>query len=308
MTLPGTISFDGRRVLLKYHRLLSGNGVHPPNSLPALRELLDGGAQVIEFDVTAITGGEYLLIHDDTLDRETTGTGPARTLTPDAVKRLRLRGSEEAPALLSEVSGVLAAHRRSVKVQVDLKDQEPLSVDEARVFLRAIDPLRSNPQLAVVVGCLGDWNLRLLRRLDAALAVGLDFALYLDAPVPEFPRLPMRENVHGYLDDHPLGYRRGIPVRDYLLDRIESLCRLIPGAVEVYLRLEFIAQARRDGVNPVEIVRSTLGDILIDGWTLNADNPQAETMLRLLLESGVGQVTTDTPVQLAALLGQGTAR
>lgn len=97
-------------------------------------------------------------------------------------------------------------------------------------------------------------------------------------------------------------------MRDYLLDRIESLCRLIPGAVEVYLRLEFIAQARRDGVNPVEIVRSTLGDILIDGWTLNADNPQAETMLRLLLESGVGQVTTDTPVQLAALLGQGTAR
>jgi hypothetical protein len=113
------------------------------------------------------------------------------------------------------------------------------------------------------------------------------------------------DGMHGYLDDHPLGYRKGTAVRDYLLDRVESLCRLVPGAVEVYLRLEFIEQAMNDGVNPVEVVRRTLGDILIDGWTLNADNPQAETMLRLLLESGVGQVTTDTPVQLAALLGQG---
>lgn len=308
MTLPGSLSFAGRRVLLKYHRLLSGTGAHPPNSLSALRELLDGGAEVIEFDVTAIAGHEYLLIHDDTLDRETTGSGPARPLTASGVKRLRLRGSEEPPALLSDVTAILASYGRRLKVQVDLKDQNPLSVEEAQIFLRAVEPLRANSRLTVVVGCLGDWNLRLLRRLDAALPVGLDFALYLDAPVDEFPRLPLRENVHGYLDDHPLGYRRGVGVRDYLADRIESLCHLVPGAVEVYLRLDLIAQATKDGVNPVELIRRTLGDVLVDGWTLNADHPKAASMLRLLLESGVGQVTTDTPVQLAALLGQGAPR
>lgn len=308
MTLPGALSHAGRRILLKYHRLLSGTGAHPPNSLSALHEVLDGGAEVIEFDATAIAGNDYLLLHDDTLERETTGGGRPRGLTPAAVKALRLRGRNEPPALLSEVGAVLRAHRRPVKVQVDLKDADPMSREEANRFLRAIDPLRSNPHLTVVVGCLGDWTLRLLRRLDPALRVGLDFLLYLDAPVPEFPRLPLRENVFGYLDDHPLGYRAGMSVRDYLTDRIETLCRLIPDPVEVYLRLEFVAQAMRDGVNPVEVVRGALGDVLVDVWTLNADHPQAEQLLRLVLESGAGQVSTDTAVQLTAMAGPAGVR
>lgn len=308
MTLPGALSHGGRRVLLKYHRLLSGTGAHPPNSLSALREVLDGGAEVIEFDAAAIAGDDYLLLHDETLDRETTGSGRPRGLTPAAVKALRLRGRDEPPVLLSEAASVLAAHRRPVKVQVDLKDADPMSREEAARFLRALDPLRANPRLTVVVGCLGDWNLRLLRRLDPALRIGLDFLLYLDAPVPEFPRLPLRQNVFGYLDDHPLGYRTGMSVRDYLADRIETLCHLVRDPVEVYLRLEFVAQAMGDGVNPVEVVREALGDILVDVWTLNAETAQAEQLLRLVLESGAGQVTSDTAVQLASMLGQRAAR
>jgi len=301
MTLPGHLTFGGRRMLLKYHRLLSGTGAHPPNSLSALRELLDGGAEAIEFDVHAIGGGDYLLVHDETLDRETTGTGPVAASTPASVKNLRLRGWDEAPALLSEVARILAEHRRPVKVQVDFKDQRPLPAKEVQSFLRAIEPLRANSNLSVVVGCLGDWNLRTLRRLDSHLALGLDFLLYLDAPMPgEFPCLPLRVNVYGYLDDHPLGYMRLVPTRDYLEDRIESLCHLVPGAVEVYLRLDFIIQAHSDGINPVDVVRRALGSVLIDGWTLNADHPQTPEMLRALSVNGVDQITTDTAVQLAA--------
>lgn len=300
MTLPGSLTHNGRRVLLKYHQLLSGSGAYPPDSLSALRETLDGGAEVIEFDVRAIAGGDYLLIHDGTLDRETTGSGPVRPVTSAAAKRLRLRGSDEPPALFSEVAPILAALRRPVKVQIDLKDEVPLEADEVRRLLRAIAPLRANSRLRVV-GCRGDWNLRTLQRLDPTLAVGLDFALYLDAPEPEFPRLLLRVNVYGYLDDHPLGYVQILPARDYLEDRVESLCTLVPGAVEVYLHMEFIQRALADGVNPVEIVRRRLGTVLVDGWTLNADHPHAAEMLQMLLRAGVDQITTNTAVQLAAL-------
>lgn len=208
----------------------------------------------------------------------------------------------EPVAFLTDVTSVLAAVRRSVKVQVDLKDQYPLSRDEARRFLRAIDPLRANAHLKVVVGCLGDWNLRTLRRLDPSLSVGLDFALYLDAAVPEFPRLPMRVNVYGYLDDYPLGYRPGMPVHEYLEDRVESLCHLLPGAEEVYLRVELILHMIADGLNPVEIIRRQLGRVLIDGWTLNADSTETARTLQAVLDVGVDQITTDTAVQLAALI------
>lgn len=302
MTLPGAIAHGSRRVLLKYHRLLSGSSLHPPNSVSALRELLAGGVEVIEFDVHAIADGAYVLNHDDTFDGETTGTGAVRGATPAVVKAISLKGSREPPALLSEVTDILAAHRRPLKVQVDLKDQMPLEAGEVARLLRAIEPMRANTHLHVIVGCLGDWNLRTLRRLDSSLALGLDFALYLDVPEPEFPRLPLRVNVYGYLDDHPLGYVQTLSTRDYLVDRIESLCALVPGAVEVYLRMEFIQRALADGVNPVEIVRRRLGAVLVDGWTLNADHLRAAAMLQMLLQAGVDQITTDTAVQIAALM------
>jgi glycerophosphoryl diester phosphodiesterase len=271
--------------------------------------MLDGGAEVIEFDVHALADGHYVLIHDDTLEGATNGTGAVRSGTAASVKTLRLRGSDETPALLADVVPLLAGHRRPLKVQVDLKDTFPLSAEQARHFLRAVAPLRENRQLAVVVGCLGDWNLRTLRRLDPALAVGVDILLYLDVPVPEFPRLPLRVNVYGYLDDHPLGYLpTAMSVREYLEDRVESLCTLVPDAEEVYLRAEFILRALGDGLNPVEVIRRRFGKaVLVDAWTLNAGQPRAAESLRSLLHSGVDQITTDTALALGTLL-EGDAR
>lgn len=302
MQLPAGALYNGRKILFKYHRLLTGRGRHPPNSLSALEEVVRDGAEAIEFDIHALSGGDYVFVHDEQLDRETTGTGPVAACTAAAAKLLRLRGSDEPPALLSEASALLHDVTRPMKVQVDLKDQYPLSGEESRRLLRALEPLRANPRLRVVLGCLADWNLRTLRRMDAELHVGLDFAWYLDVVGEEFPGLPTRVNAYGYLDDHPLGYRRVMPARDYLEDRITALCGLVPGVVEVYLRKELIHQAMADGCNPVQVIRIALGDVVVDGWTVNADDPDAGTHLAAMLEAGVDQITTDTAVQLAAMI------
>ncbi len=297
----------GLTILLKHHRLLSGSGRHPPNSLSALDEVLHQGAAAIEFDIHAIGDGDYLLVHDHALDRETTGHGPVASMTSAPSKALRLKGWNEPPALLSEVAATLRRCNRPLKVQVDLKHEFPLSQDEARQLLRALEPVRSNARLRVVVGCLADWNLRTLHRLDPSLLLGLDFFLYLDACVDEPRRLPTRVGAYGYLDDHPLAWERRVPAREYLEDRIESLCGLVPNPVEVYLRKEFVRQALADGCNPVETVRRALGAVVVDAWILNADEPQASTQLRALLEAGVDQITTDTALQLPALLSPGRA-
>lgn len=302
MRLPPSVTYKGRPILFKYHRLLSGRGRRPPNSLSALQEVIAEGAEAIEFDVHALNGGDYLFVHDETLDRETTGSGAVAACTAREAKSLRLRGSDEPPALLSEAVVLLRDVTRTMKVQVDLKDQYPLGDEQARRLLRALEPLRTNTSLRVVVGCLADWNLRMLRRIDSTLLLGLDFAWYLDAVVDEFPRLPVRENVYGYLDDHALGFRRAMPVRDYLEDRIVTLCALVRGPSEIYLRKEFIHQAVADGCNPVQIARRELGKIVVDGWTLNAGDRDAETHLMAMLEAGVDQITTDTAVQLASMI------
>lgn len=308
--LPGRLYFHGRPVLLKYHSLMSGNHDHPPNSHSALCAVLEGGAEVIEFDVGLRSDGGFALLHDPYLERETTGLGLLRQADADVLRGAYLRGSNEPVALLEDVAGVLAGVRRPIKVQVDLKESLPLGPEEGRALLRAIEPMRSNTHLHVVMGCLADWNLRLLRRLDPSVDVGVDPAYYLDvaveggsdAPLEILAGLPQRLNAYGYLDDHPLGYRRLLPIEAYLRDRLEALIQAVPQAVEFYLRKEFVLKALSDGFNPVAFVLEQRPDALVDVWTLNSWEPGSRDVLLRLLEAGAGQVTTDTAVHLAAMI------
>lgn len=296
----GHLVYHGRNVLLKYHRLLSGVHPHPPNSVAALRRVLADGAEVVEFDTRLARDETFVLIHDAALERETGGRGPVRGVTAAQFKALRLRDSDEPAAALADAVDVLREVGRPLKVQVDLKEAAPITSEAATLLLRALAPLRDNPRIAVVVGCMGDWNLRLLRRLDPDLAVGLDFGYYLDAPVDNAVRLPVRINAYGYLDDHPLGYRRQLPVRAYLEDRMDVLLNLVPGASEFYVRKEFLLQALADGVNPVALIHARRPDALVDVWTLYAQEPDLERVLRTVLEAGVDQITSADPALLLA--------
>lgn len=294
----GHLVYKGRKVLLKYHRLLSGVHPHPPNSVAALRRVLADGAEVVEFDIGLTQDEQFVLIHDASLERETSGRGRLGQVTESQFKALRLRDSDEPAATLADVIGILRDVDRPLKVQVDLKEATPISPEAATRLLQAVATLRENPRISVVVGCMGDWNLRLLRRLDPGLAVGLDFGYYLDAPVDGLVRLPMRINAYGYLDDHPLGYRRLLSARAYLEDRLEVLLNLVPGAAEVYVRKEFLLQALADGVNPIAFIHDCKPGTAVDVWTLYAHEPTLERVLLAALEAGADQISSPTSALL----------
>jgi glycerophosphoryl diester phosphodiesterase len=299
---PGHLVYKGRKVLLKYHRLLSGVHPHPPNSLAALRQVLADGAEVVEFDVGQTLDQKFVLLHDSTLERETSGRGPLGQVTEAQFKRLLLRDSVEPTATLAEVAGLLRGVQRPLKVQVDLKELEPISPDVAELLLQTMAPMRENPRVSVVVGCMGDWNLRILGRLDRGLAVGLDFAYYLDAPVDGLIRWPSRLNAYGYLDDHPLGYRRLLSPKAYLEDRMEVLLGLVAGATEFYIRKEFLLQALADGVNPIQFVHERKPRSLVDVWTLYAHEPNLERVLLSALDAGADQISSPSCALIADVL------
>jgi glycerophosphoryl diester phosphodiesterase len=304
VSLPAQLWHDGKAVLLKYHKFNSGLELHPPNGLAALEHVLEGGVSVIECDIAALADETLVLMHDETLERETTGVGPVASIGVAAFKALCLRGSEEPPATLVEVVERLRVHEGSLKVQIDVKAALPLAEAAATQLLRALEPLRERPQLQLVFGCLGDWNLRMLRRLDPGVGLGFDPAFHLHAPVPgpePFMMLPTRVNAYGYVDDHPLGHRRVMPAAGYLRARFEELVQHVPGAVEYYLHRGFVTQALDDGFDPIRFIQRETG-ALVDVWTLNRWDAGIETELPALLAAGADQITTDSAVLLAAML------
>ncbi|HKX17783.1 MAG TPA: glycerophosphodiester phosphodiesterase family protein [bacterium] len=294
----GHLPYRGRRVLLKYHRLLNGRHTHPPNSVAALRCVLAGGAEVVEFDVRLTRDEKFVLIHDTDLASETSGRGSLRGVTEAQFKTLRLRGSDEPAATLADVAEILRLVDRPVKVQIDLKEAAPITPEIAAALLRTIAPIRNQSPASVVVGSMGDWNLRLLRRLDPELAVGLDFGSYLDVPMDGAAGIPRRINAYGYVDDHPLGRHRLMPIGTYLENRLDVLLNLVPGAREVYVRKELLLQALADGVNPIAFIHDRSPGALVDVWTLHADEPEIDRLLLTALESGADQITSPDPARL----------
>ena len=60
----------------------------PENTLEGFREAAAQGAQWVEFDVGLSADGQCFVLHDDTLDRTTSGKGPAHLKTIAELKAL----------------------------------------------------------------------------------------------------------------------------------------------------------------------------------------------------------------------------
>jgi len=100
----------------------------PENSLTAFRGAIAGGAQLLELDVHLTADGEVAVIHDPTLDRTTTGTGPLARCSADDLRRARLRGpdgavTEDCVPTLGEVLAV--AVPAGVGLLVEIKTPGP---------------------------------------------------------------------------------------------------------------------------------------------------------------------------------------
>ncbi len=95
----------------------AGQGVQPPNTLPALATAVSMGADILEVDVQRTKDGILVLLHDDTLDRTTNISGAIAEMTwaevsqarADTVTTEALNGNIGVP----RVDVALAQHRNN---------------------------------------------------------------------------------------------------------------------------------------------------------------------------------------------------
>lgn len=111
---------------------------HAENAISTFERSILDGAVFVEMDVARTADGHLVLMHDDTVDRTTTGSGPVSQMTLEEFGSLRLVDEtgtvlEEAPPTFAEA---LAAIEGAAIAQVDLKD---VTVAEAIAGLKAAD-------------------------------------------------------------------------------------------------------------------------------------------------------------------------
>jgi len=71
----------------------------PENTLAAFAKAIELRSDAIEFDVHLSADGEIIVIHDETVDRATNGSGFVKDLSLSALKKMKIGNEHEIPTL-----------------------------------------------------------------------------------------------------------------------------------------------------------------------------------------------------------------
>ncbi|WP_421861159.1 glycerophosphodiester phosphodiesterase family protein [Oceanicaulis sp.] len=126
--------------LLQAHRTGDRPGA-AENSIGAMQASLDEGALFMEMDVAKTADGVLILMHDDTVDRTTNGSGPVNELTYAEISELQLvdvdgQVLDEGVPTFAEALTFLTGRGFA---QVDLKDTSFEEISDALVAANAVD-------------------------------------------------------------------------------------------------------------------------------------------------------------------------
>ncbi len=261
---------------LKWHKLR-----RHPGQAPFLRENLTRGLALgasMEVDIRLLACGNFVCLHDELLDEETTGTGPVGTLDAAAMAGLFMRAPDGSPTrspplLLSQVVEHIQAAPRAAgaaRLQLDLKEEHQALTATVRAhFAATVAPVASALMLSAY-----DWHaIKDLGGGVPGLALGYDPSAAAEQWDFQKPGAP------------------------------QAFCEFIAGhargAAMIYLYHRLVGRLFHGGFNIIAALHK-LG-FSVDCWTIDIGQADVAPALRLCLDAGTDQITTNSPIALADL-------
>ena len=117
---------------------------HPENTITAFKEAVRLGVQMIELDVQLTKDGYLVILHDNTVDRTTNGTGKINDLTLEEVKKLDA-GSWKSPDFKEEriptLKEALSVIPENIWINVHLKGGAEMGTKVAQTL---VDQMKEN--------------------------------------------------------------------------------------------------------------------------------------------------------------------
>jgi glycerophosphoryl diester phosphodiesterase len=218
----------------------------PENSLTAFRGALAGGAQLVELDVHLTADGEVAVIHDPTLDRTTSGTGPLERCTAGDLRRARLRGpdgalTDDCVPTLGEVLALVAPAGAGLLIEIKTPGEAVTYTRHGDRVERAAGRLGRCVILAFNPAVVSQVR-RLAPRTPTALLVDRHVA---EAGVPPMDAVDWARDagvtflgLHHSLCDTPLvaaAHRLGIAVGVFTVNDAATRDRLVAAGVDVII-------------------------------------------------------------------------
>jgi glycerophosphoryl diester phosphodiesterase len=180
-------------VLVIAHRGASGHA--PENTLSAFRKALAMGATFIETDLQLSRDARFVAIHDNTVDRTTSGKGAVHDLTLADLRKLDAGawfGSEFAGERIPTLEEILQfARKHDVVFYLELKPAGHWGGEHA-----LIGALRESGEIArTVVICFDPAILAAIRKIEPTLMTGLLFDGQLESPLDKAVEIGARQLV-----------------------------------------------------------------------------------------------------------------
>ncbi|WP_404406255.1 glycerophosphodiester phosphodiesterase [Jeotgalibacillus malaysiensis] len=210
----------------------------PENTMAAFRQALREKADGIEIDVQLSKDGEAVVIHDETVDRTTDGTGAVKDLTVLELKQLDAGSwynqacKDETIPLLEEVLKWIS--RTDLKLNIELKtDRESYPGIEQVV----IDAVKRHELKERVV--LSSFNLETLRRVrEISQSVSIAVLVWDNVNgIVKCARHLGADAIHarpGFMHtaESLRAEAAGLPIRLYTINEPEDLKGIAPGFID----------------------------------------------------------------------------
>lgn len=244
-----------------YPRIFAHRGASdraPENTLPAFELACSLGADAFELDVHLTADGEIVVIHDETVDRTSNGTGRVREMTYEELSALDFSNGKPGYAdvrlpLLADV--LRLAQRNGVCVNVEIKEY---SLADAPELLRRLLELEKSCGMSgrILYSSFDHYLLRELKKLSAETPTAV---LYADglADVWEYAEKLQAQAVHPYfacLSDPalvPECHIRHLKVHPWTVNREEDLEAAFRAGVDgVITNRPDLAKRVRDRIFP----------------------------------------------------------
>jgi glycerophosphoryl diester phosphodiesterase len=274
MTCPNVILRGGHRTWLKWHRARR-RASDPVFTGARIIEAMRTGASV-EVDLVVHGGGGFAVLHNLSLEEETTGRGPVRAADAATLRGLQLRDNAgnvlaDRVMLLEDLCALLREEPPHPEALLQLDFKEDIAAVDARV-------------LAGFGGTIGGLG-------PSMILSGGDLAA-VTALTAAAPGLRMGyDPCHGDSIDE---LRRSGDFAGWIGEALA----VAPGAELIYLAHEIVTAADDAGVDLIALVHAA--GRRVDAYTIQRVTSASLDLARRLIGLKVDQITTDDPEGLCA--------